>query len=206
MDFQYGDWWRREFERGELEPWEEINPDLASLIRMVLIAHTPLQGPAPTEIFDPIPRPDYIAALIHGIDGLLQDLESDTRNVVLTLARIWSGIVTDEVRSKDAAADWALSRLPEQHRDVLAEARSIYLDDQGQESNDLPRARAYADHVVAEIHKQARPDALDPAAGGRTFRPRTQTTQEDRLRSVVFSIHGPQDSRLTEGAAALTCR
>ena len=156
MDFQYGDWWREEFERGELEPWEEVNPDLASIIKMVLNADTPLQGPAPSEIFDPVPRSDYIAALVHGIDGLVQDLESDTRNVVLTLARVWSGVATDEMRSKDAAADWALSRLPEKHRGVLAEARSIYLGDQQQESNDfVPRARAFAEHVVAQIHTQA---------------------------------------------------
>jgi predicted nucleotidyltransferase len=160
LEFQYGDWWREEFERGEYEPWEELNPDLASLIRMVLNADTPLQGPPPGEIFDSVPPADYIAALVHGIEALLQDLESDARNVVLTLARIWSGVATDQMRSKDTAADWALSRLPEQHRGVLAEARSIYLGNQQQQSNDfVPRARAYSEHVVAEIHKQVGPDS-----------------------------------------------
>jgi predicted nucleotidyltransferase len=153
MDFQYGDWWRHEFERGEVEPWASAtNPDLASLIRMVLLADTPLHGPSPGEIFEPVPRRDYVAALVQGIDELIHDIESDTRNVVLTLARIWSGVVTDQVRSKDAAADWALPRLPHRHRGVLAEARAMYLGDGEGEPEDFgSRARAYAEHLVAEI-------------------------------------------------------
>ena len=153
MDFQYGDWWRHEFERGEAEPWASAtNPDLASLIRMVLLADTPLHGPPPGKIFEPVPRSDYVAALVESIDELIHDIESDTRNVVLTLARIWSGVVTDQVRSKDAAADWALPRLPPRHRGVLAEARAMYLGDGEGEPDDFgPRACSYAKHVVAEI-------------------------------------------------------
>lgn len=155
MDFQYGDWWRSEFERGEVEPWPSpTNPDLASLIRMVLLGYTPLLGPPAAEIFEPVPRRDYVDALVKGIEGLLRTIESDTRNVVLTLARIWSGIETDEVRSKDAAADWALPRLPAQLRPVLARAREIYLGDEEERWDDLrPQVRAYAEHVVAEIER-----------------------------------------------------
>jgi predicted nucleotidyltransferase len=155
MDFQYGDWWRSEFERGELEPWPSpTNPDLASLIRMVLLGDSPLLGPPAREIFEPVPRRDYVDALVHGIDGLLEDVESDTRNVVLTLARIWAGIETDEVRSKDAAAEWALPRLPVHLRPALAHARAIYRGDEEERWDDLlPQARAYAGHVVAEIER-----------------------------------------------------
>ena len=128
MDFQYGDWWRSDFERGEIEPWALVtNPDLACLVRMVLLGDTPLLGPPPREVFEPVPRRHYVDALVHGIDELLQEVESDTTNVVLTLARIWSGVVTDEVHSKDAAADWTLPHLPGQHRPILAKARAIYL-------------------------------------------------------------------------------
>lgn len=75
MDFQYGDWWRHKFESGDLQPWEEINPDLAMLVKMVLIADNPLQGPPPAEIFDPVPKQDLVAATFAGIEPLLQDLE-----------------------------------------------------------------------------------------------------------------------------------
>jgi hypothetical protein len=82
----------------------------------------------------------------------LPGLDTDTCNVVLTLARIWTTLATGAVRSKDAAADWALERLPEEHRTVLARARAIYLGEEEERWHDLePRVRAYAEHVVAEI-------------------------------------------------------
>jgi streptomycin 3"-adenylyltransferase len=158
MDFQYGDWWRKEFEAGDLQPWPSaVNPDLALLIRMVLLADAPLHGTRPADVFDPVPSDDYLAALIHGKDGLLDDLEWDTVNVVLTLARVWRGIITEDVVSKDVAADWALERLPEEHRRVLQHARAVYLGDE----MDVPErfatpARSYADHVVAEIRERLR--------------------------------------------------
>jgi streptomycin 3"-adenylyltransferase len=79
------------------------------------------------------------------------------RNVVLTLARIWSTVATGEIRSKDAAAEWALPRLPEEHRAVLSRARTIYLGGQEEQWHDLAgRVRAHADHVAPEISRLCR--------------------------------------------------
>ena len=87
---------------------------------------------------------------------LLVDLDSDTRNVILTLARIWSTVATDVIRSKDEAATWALARLPDEHRAVLARARAIYLGDEEERWEDLePRIRPHTDYVVAEIERLA---------------------------------------------------
>ena len=153
FDFQYGDWLRDEFERGDVEPWPTTaNPDLATLVTMVLLADRPLLGPPPAEVFDPIPREALDRAMVDGIEPLLGDLAEDTRNVVLTLARIWSTVADGSIRSKDAAADWALARLPEEHRPVLARARAIYLGDEEERWDDIrAHVRPHADHVVAEI-------------------------------------------------------
>lgn len=155
MDFQYGEWLRGAFESGDLEPWQTTtNPDLASLITMVLLGNRPLFGPPPAEILDAVPRSAHVEAMVAGIEPLLDDLASDTRNVLLTLARIWSSVDTGKVRSKDEAAAWALARLPEEHRAVLARARAIYLGEQEERWDDLrPNARAHADHVVGEIER-----------------------------------------------------
>lgn len=165
FDFQYGDWLRREFESGNLAPWPTmINPDLASLITMVLLASKSLFGPPPADVFDPVPPGDYISAIVGGIDALLRDLDSDTRNVILTLARIWSTVATGVIRSKDAAADWALVRLPEEHRAVLYRARAIYLGDQEEHWEDIkPRVRPHADYVVGEIERVAATAAASPS-------------------------------------------
>jgi hypothetical protein len=60
-------------------------------------------------------------------------------------------------RSKDAAADWALSRLPDEHRYVLRRARAIYLGEEDERWDDVrPHVRAHADFVVAEIEELRR--------------------------------------------------
>jgi len=154
LDFLYGDWLRGEFERGSLSPWRTPNPDLALLITMVVLANTPLLGPPPAEVFDPVPHDDLIRAVVAGIPDLIDDLDSDTGNVVLTFARIWTTVATGVIRSKDAAADWALARLPEEHRPVLARARANYLGEEEERWDDLlPDVRPHVDHVIREIER-----------------------------------------------------
>jgi predicted nucleotidyltransferase len=152
LDFLYGDWMRAEFERGDLTPWQTPNPDLAPVITMVRSANRALFGPAPSEVFDPVPLEDLNRAIVEGIPGLLDDLDSDTTNVVLTLARIWTTLATGTIRSKDAAADWAIARLPEEHRPVLARARAVYLGVEDDHWGDLQaRLRPHVDYVLGEI-------------------------------------------------------
>ncbi len=155
FDFQYGDWLRAEFESGNVEPWPTTtSPDVASLITMVRLADTPVLGPPPRDLLDPVPPADLERAMVDGIDGLLDELDSDTRNVLLTLARIWSTLVTGTIRSKNDAADWALERLPEEHREVLASARALYLSGEYGHWDDLGRrVRAHTDYVVGEINR-----------------------------------------------------
>ncbi len=83
FDFQYGDWLRGEFERGDIEPWPTtVNPDLATLITMVMRGNTAAFGPLPSEIFDPVPHDDLIRAMVSDVDTLRGDLNSDTRMAV----------------------------------------------------------------------------------------------------------------------------
>ena len=155
LDFQFGEWWRGRFERGELEPWPSAtDPDLASLLRMVLLADAPLIGSPPAEVIDPVPRRDYVAALLQALDDVVRMIDSDTRNAVLTLARIWGSIETDEVRSKDEAANWALPRLPQHLRPVLARARAIYLGDEVDRWDDLQsEITEYVQWVLEEVKR-----------------------------------------------------
>lgn len=152
LDLQYGDWWRKEFNRGELTPWVSPNPDLALLLEMALQANHPLFGPPPAQVLDPIPPSDVRLAMFDVIPALLDDLDGDEANVVLTFARIWTTLATGDIRSKDAAADWAILRLPPEHRAVLEHARAIYVGDAADEWSDLmPRVRPHVDHVLKEI-------------------------------------------------------
>ncbi|WP_307529038.1 aminoglycoside adenylyltransferase family protein [Streptomyces umbrinus] len=170
-EFLYGEWLREEFERGEV-PAPAVMPDLAPVITMVLLGDTPLFGPPPARLLDPVPHEDLRRATVAGVPELLAGLESDTRNVLLTLARVWMTLATGTVTSKDAAASWALDRLPARHRPVLARARSLYLGGRdslaepadsvapGSESWDgeMLEVRGHADLVVRAIEQLAARD------------------------------------------------
>ncbi|MFJ4472966.1 DUF4111 domain-containing protein [Streptomyces sp. NPDC089424] len=130
-------------------------PDLAPLITMVRQGDTPLHGPPPAALPAPVPHADLRRAIVEGDPELLADLGPDTRNVLLTLARIWVTLATGAIRSKDAAADWAPERLAPAHRPSLAWARAGYL---GQETGAAPSgaaARACADALVRGLRAVA---------------------------------------------------
>jgi streptomycin 3"-adenylyltransferase len=155
LDFQYGDWMRAGFERGELPPWPTPSPDLAVLLTTVIPDGVPLVGPPPTEVLDAVPRADLDQAMLDALPSLLADLESDTGNVILTLARIWTTLVTGEIWSKDAAAERVLARLPAEHRPVLARACAIYTGNEPEGWDDiLPRAQRTAEYLEAAIRAE----------------------------------------------------
>lgn len=124
QELQYGDWWREELERGE-EPWPEHDPDLAVLLTMVLDRGRALEGPPPGDLLDPVPHEDVQRASLAAVEPVVRDVDGDTRNALLTLARIWLTTTTGEIRPKAEAADWVLARL-----DVpaLARARELYAE------------------------------------------------------------------------------
>ncbi|MFI7015632.1 aminoglycoside adenylyltransferase family protein [Streptomyces sp. NPDC050164] len=152
-DFLYGDWLRADYERGVI-PAPEPTPDLAPLLTMVLRADAPLHGPPPADLLDPVPHEDLRRAIVAGVPELMEELDIDTRNVLLTLARIWTTLTTGSIRSKDAAAEWALDRLPAEHRPVLARARAVYLGEEEERWDDLaPRPCAeFLTRMITESH------------------------------------------------------
>ncbi|OEV03891.1 aminoglycoside adenylyltransferase family protein [Streptomyces oceani] len=154
-EFQYGEWLRDDYERGAT-PSPTPSPDLAPLITMVRGADAPLLGPPPADVLPPVPPEDLRRALVAGVPELLDELETDTRNVLLTLARVWMTLATGTITSKDAAADWALERLAADERGPLAHARAVYLGAE-EEAWDglLPRLRGHAACVVREIERLA---------------------------------------------------
>ena len=155
FDFHYSELWRERFEGGDLEPWPSgTNPDLASAITMVLLGDRPLVGPRPKDVFDPVPRADYLNAIVRDTETVDEYLPWDTRNVVLTLPRIWSALATDDVHSKESAASWALERIPEEHRAVLERAVSAYRGDTDDRWDDVVvGTRAYVDSMLAQIRR-----------------------------------------------------
>jgi hypothetical protein len=124
---------------------------------MTLLAETPVTGPSPSDVFDPVPRSDFIEAVLAGLPELMQDADDeDTRNVALTLARVWYSVATGDIRSKDEAADWALMRLAPEHRAVLERARDLYLGIGEEDWEDLEQAiSSFKTAIEAHIRSAA---------------------------------------------------
>ena len=160
-DFQYGEWLRKRFDRRDPVLWQSASdPALAILVTMVRLNGVELGGSSASELFDPVPRPDFVDAMLSGVPGLIADIHSDTRNVVLTLARIWHSAEAGGVLAKDEAAEWALPRVAPEHRSVLARAHDIYVGIEPEDWEDLQEAiPAFAEAIVAEI-RSAHPESV----------------------------------------------
>lgn len=162
MELQYGEWLRDELLSGAIEPEPAESPDLGVLITMVRQSGRALIGPTATGVLDAVPRTDLVRAMVDGVPSLMADLPDDTRNVLLTLARIWTTVVTGEIRSKDEAADWALSRLPDIYRPTLARARDLYLTGGYGDPWDDGMSRPLAERLLDEIGKTASLMLMNP--------------------------------------------
>ena len=152
VELLYGEWRRDDYEAGVV-PTPAPMPDLAPEIALTLTGNRALFGPPPAEVLDPVPARDLRRAIVAGVPGLLADLDTDTRNVLLTFARIWATLATEEIQPKDVAAGWALERMPLEHRAPLAEARTMYLEgrDRDHWGEDLPAARATGAWLVEQV-------------------------------------------------------
>lgn len=156
FDFQYGDWLRQSFETGVIEPWLTYEmPDLALIITQVLLKSQTLWGAEPEQLLVHVPYCDFMKAMLHDLNRLAMDLEYDTRNVLLTYARIWSTLETDMIRSKPAAADWVMNHLPEIYQLVMKRAKSICIGIENEYWDDIEiLIKPCADFMAGKINAQ----------------------------------------------------
>jgi streptomycin 3"-adenylyltransferase len=110
-DYQYGEWLREELDAGQVDPAQPDNPDLIIILAQARASGRALRGPHARETIKEIPPADVRRAMLATVDSLLADLETDTTNVLLTLARIAYTLETAEFTAKDSAAGWATSRV-----------------------------------------------------------------------------------------------
>ena len=155
LDFQYGEW----LDDTELDAAIERGPtesaDLGVLVEMVRTVARSLSGPPASEVLDEVPGADLARAIVDEVPSLIDDLDDDTRNVLLTLARMWSTLVTGTILSKDEAAEWAVERLPRAHRPPLATARDLYVDGGYGSWEDRHAVGATVDALVERIRRAA---------------------------------------------------
>ncbi|WP_121639850.1 aminoglycoside nucleotidyltransferase ANT(9) [Virgibacillus sp. Bac330] len=124
-EFIYGEWLRNEFEKGQIQE-PTYDPDLAIVLEQARMNSVPLLGPDTSNILVPIPITDIRTAIKESLPELIEGIRGDERNVILTLARMWLTVAVGEISPKDAAAEWAIPRLPKEHANLLNLARKAY--------------------------------------------------------------------------------
>lgn len=156
FDFQYGDWLRPSFEKGIIEPRQTHEmPDLALIVTQVLLKSLTLWGLKPEQLLKHVPYHDFMKAMLHDLNRLGSDLEHDTRNVLLTYARIWSTLETNAIRSKPAAADWVILRLPIAYQPVMKRAKSICIGVESEYWDDIEALiKSCANFMTDKINAQ----------------------------------------------------
>lgn len=156
FDFQYGEWLRKQFEHGNIELWtnKEMS-DLALIVTQILLASRTLIGVNPNQLLCNVPYKDFMTSMIDSLPNLMLDLNSDIRNVLLTLARIWGTVATDMIYSKPVAADWVINRLPEQYRSVMKRAMLICKGEEKEHWDDIQELiKPCANFMLNEINNK----------------------------------------------------
>lgn len=156
FDFQYGEWLRTSFESGIIDPYETHEmPDLALIITQVLLRSKTVWGIEPEKLLPQVPYRDFMKAMLSDVERLTSEIKEDTRNVLLTCARIWSTLETDAIRSKPAAADWVMNRLPALYQPVMQRAKLICIGVENEHWDDIQELiQPCADFMVSKINAQ----------------------------------------------------
>ena len=154
FDFQYGDWLRKEFESGNIEPWfSKEMPDLALLITQLLLENKTLSGSSPENLLVNVPYQDVLKAIKGSLHELEENFDDDTRNVLLTHARTWVLLATDLIYSKPDAAQWVIENLPDEHKPIMEKAKAICLGEEVESwGGQLEAAKGCADYMIEKIN------------------------------------------------------
>lgn len=147
VELQYGEWMRGDMAADPAVTGPRSDPDLAVLLTSARQHGVALVGPPATTLLEPVPLEDLRRAIMDGLPGLLAERYTDTRNVVLTLARMLITTETGRIVSKLAAADQVLPRLPDGERDVLALARGVHAGERPELPSDLPRLDDFTERM-----------------------------------------------------------
>lgn len=133
-------------------PQPLVDPEHTLVLAQARRQAVPLAGPAAADLLPAIGIAQVREAMRQLLPGLLEGLDGDARNVLLTLARIWWTAGTGAFLSKDEAAEKAANAFGARTGEVLRAARRAYLGLAGDAEPGPPALlREVAGHLSREI-------------------------------------------------------
>lgn len=147
-EFVFGEWLRDAFEAGET-PMPQHDPEFTLVLAQARQEAIPLFGPGANELLPEVPEQVVREAMRDLLPALLNAVNQDTRNVLLTLARMWRTATSGAFASKNDAAIWALPELNDQDASTLDYARQAYLGEV--QDNDWQNRRDAAKRLAEQL-------------------------------------------------------
>ncbi|MCK8782257.1 aminoglycoside adenylyltransferase family protein [Rhizobium sp. NTR19] len=152
-EFIFGEWLRDAFEAGET-PMSAQSAEFTLVLAQAQQEAITLFGQDRDRLLPVIPVTDVRHAMRELLPELLGGIREDTRNVLLTLARIWHTAENGTFVSKDEGASWAMPRLSDRSALTLSYARRAYLGEVRDNWNNLQdRMECLAEELTSKINQ-----------------------------------------------------
>lgn len=150
-EFIFGEWLRDAFEAGET-PVPAQNAEFTLVLAQAQQEAIALFGPDRNTLLPVIPMIDVRNAMRELLPELMGGLREDTRNVLLTLTRMWHTAENGTFVSKEEAARWAIPQLSDRSALTLDHARQAYLGEIGDNWNShQDRVQCLAKELTSKV-------------------------------------------------------
>lgn len=155
FDFHYSDIWS-DASRSDLPDalarQREADPDLAAHVTVARTHGLTLHGPPAREVFPEVPWSDYVDSLLGDLQWIRQTEQPEPEYRVLSPARIWATLATQDVHSKESGAVWALKWVQPDFRSLLAAALARYRGKTEEFAADADTLERFAAYIEGEVH------------------------------------------------------
>ena len=135
---------------GYIRRMQGDDKDLAAHFTIIRARGRCLYGAPIEDVFDQVPRRDYLDALWYDVENASEEIVSYPMYLSLNLARVLAYGSEGLILSKKEGGAWALDRLPPEYRPLIRDALREYTEG-ATVVYDEALARRYAAYVVRKI-------------------------------------------------------
>ncbi|MBI5668900.1 MAG: DUF4111 domain-containing protein [Chloroflexi bacterium] len=159
--FHFSEDWRERFNHelssGAWQTWsgEPTDPDLAAHLMMIRQRGLCLLGEPIDSAIPDVPRADYVDSILRDFDWALAGININPVYAVLNCCRILWYRVEGRVGSKEEAAVWAVSYLPDDLRPLVRQAITIYRGSAAAAAFPPDRLTVFTDYVQDKVRQLA---------------------------------------------------
>lgn len=124
--------------------------DLAAHFKIIKKYGVVLQGEAINNVFDDVPRKDYIDSIWLDVEGAKKDILEEPIYVILNLCRVAAFLKSDLILSKKQGGEWALQNLSTQYHTLILNAVQSYIHENEMDLDNM-EAQEFADYMLQMI-------------------------------------------------------